>query len=182
MAAIAPIGVQKTDCSVFQSDARGVLEVRRCVLVPANKRHPARRSGTDVKWNSRLRKHRDFFFEGVICFVPPVERDEIFFGQTIDPLGVLQNDIAPKEHRFASSSYLPIDLPQKIQIAAPFAEASTDSCALSLAEVPGFVAANVEIAAVEIWEQLVIEIAQKGHRLGMARRQRERPVNDLAPR
>src|SRR3954471_13181582 len=77
MSTIAPIGVQVTNRAILQTGFGSSFEIRETIVVPPNQRHPGRRSRAHVKWDAGLREQPGFFFEWMIGFVTPVQRDKI---------------------------------------------------------------------------------------------------------
>src|SRR3989442_402701 len=71
---------------------------------------------------------------------------------------------------------------QEIEINAALALLTAEISAPAAAQVPGFVAADIEKGAGEVWEQLVIEFAQEGQRAGMVRGERARITQERAVR
>ena len=97
----------------------------------------------------------------MVGFVTPVQGDEVL-GQFFDKFRVVQDNVAPEHHLPVARGNLAIDLFQKIEIDAAFAFLSAQPFALAAAQVPGFVATDVEIAARKIRQQFSIKLAQEG--------------------
>src|SRR6266850_1302312 len=86
----------------------------------------------------------------------------------------MQDDIAPELHAPVSDRNFAMDFFQKVQINAPFAFSFAEGAALAAAEVPGFVTTDIEVGTAEVWEQFVVEFAQKWKRVRMIGRQSRR--------
>ena len=74
MAAVAPIGVEKTNRAEFFPGLRGGAQIGERVVVPADEGLPRRSAGADVKGNFRLGKLRGFLCKRMIRLVTPVQR------------------------------------------------------------------------------------------------------------
>ncbi|OPZ07056.1 MAG: hypothetical protein BWZ08_02103 [candidate division BRC1 bacterium ADurb.BinA292] len=103
--------------------------------------------------------------------VAPFQRDDVA-RQLGDQVGVLLDDVAPEHHRAAVVLDEPVDLEQVIQVDPARAPALAFGAAASLAELEGFVAADVEQPAGEMRQQLLIQPRDELDRAGIERVER----------
>ncbi len=206
MPAVAPIGDEITEGAEFLAGIGSRAQIRQRVVVTSNQRLPSRSSGTDVKRNLRLCELRRFLFKRMICFVAPIQSDEVrnaelrfdqFIaftntcrtgvrrserGQFWNQLRIFQNDVAPEHHFFAARGNFAVNLFQEIQIDPTFAAFIAKLFALAAAQIPGLVAADVEEFARKVRQQFIVKTVQKREGAGMIRRQRRRPADKFAAR
>jgi len=82
---------------------------------------------------------------------------------------------------FSATRHLVMNLAQEIEVDRSPAPPLTELRRLALPQVPGFVAADVEIAAVEIREQLVVKGCEGISAFPMPRGEGKGPADDLSP-
>ena len=168
MTAVAPIGIQVAERAGFFAGLGGGAEIGKGVVVFANEGLPGGGAGADVKGDFGLRKLRGFLGERMVRLVTPVHGDELF-GQATDEFGMFQDDVAPEHHGSAATVDFALEFLDEVEIDAAFALGLATLFALAFAEVPGFVAADVEILAGKIGEQFVVETADERQGAGMFR-------------
>src|SRR6266404_2733655 len=137
--------------------------------MPADQGHPARGARADVEWNLRFGKQSRFALERMAGLVTPVEGDKVL-RQSLDEGWVIQNDVSPEHHLAIARGNFLINLFKEIHIHRAFAFCFTKLFALASAQVPGFIATDIEIVAGKMREQLIKEPAEKDHRARMIRR------------
>src|SRR6185369_9546133 len=73
MSAIPPIGIQEADCSMFASGRRGLTQIRKGVVMPADQSHPRRGARTNVKRDFGAREAVGFAVEWMTLLISPVK-------------------------------------------------------------------------------------------------------------
>src|ERR1039458_3326871 len=114
MAAVAPVGVKKTNRAEFVSGLGGGAKIGQRIVMPAQQRLPRRGAGADVKWNFRPGKLCSFFFKRVAGLVTPVQRDDLL-RKFANEAGIFQNDVAPEHHLPVARPDLVMDFFEKVR-------------------------------------------------------------------
>ena len=111
--------------------------------------------------------------ERVIRLIAPLQRDDVarHFGHQ---LRVLHDDVAPELHGAAARLHLAVDLEQEIQVDTARAALLDRLFAAHLAQVDRLVAADVELPAAEMRQQLVEDAAHELDAAGIDGAQAER--------
>src|SRR5579862_3867812 len=93
----------------------------------------------------------------MIGFVAPVECDGVG-GEFGDGLGIVQDDVAPEHHAMISRGDEAVNLLKEIEIDSGDADAVAFEFAAAVADVEGFVAADVKKFAGKVWQKLIVQI------------------------
>jgi len=96
-------------------------------------------------------KGRAVLVKGMVGFVAPFQGNHVA-GQLRDQVRVPDDDVAPELHGAPVAGDQLMDLAQEVQVDAAGALLPDDRLAARarLPDIPGFVAANVELAAAEV--------------------------------
>src|SRR5436190_4197273 len=94
----------------------------------------------------------------------------------------MQDDVAPEHDPAPARSHFALNLFEEVEIDAAFAFGGAELFALAKPEVPGFVAADVEVRAGKIREQFIVESAQERECARIIWRERGRATDEFAAR
>src|SRR5580692_6500224 len=92
MAAVAPIGVEKSDRPEFFSGLCGGAKICQRVVMFADERLPGRSAGTNVEWNFCLGESGGFFFKWMIRLVTPIQCNQ---GRDVLPCVLADRQVGP---------------------------------------------------------------------------------------
>src|SRR5438045_8917373 len=96
----------------------------------------------------------------MICVVTPVQSDQVP-GQFWNQFRIMQDNVAPEHQLPATRRYFAMNPFDKIQVNAPFPFFLAQFFGLPPAQVPGFVATNIESFASEMRKQFIIKLPKK---------------------
>ena len=141
---------------------------------------PARRTGADVERLSCLRQSFGRRREASLAIVTPVE-DRDVTRQVGEQLRVSSHGVAPDLDRSTVSRSDVVNVTHEVEPDARPSETFDCLSRFAESEVVGLVAADVELRAREIRQQLVVQAVEKLQTFDRGR-ERERKFRDLPPR
>lgn len=192
VADVAPVGVEEADGTVFEAGCGGGVDIAEGVAGARGEGEPGAGAGADVEGTrgrsggrgigrgggrEALSEEGTVGVEIVVGFVTPFQQRGVFreLGQQI---GMVEDDVAPHLDAAAVGFGEGVAVVNPVDVHLAGADFGGAFLGAALAEVPGFIAADVEGGAGEVGEEFVVHVFEEllGRGVGGAESPR-----DIAP-